>query len=208
VSRPRRLISLVATLLVGAVIASGAPAGVPSGAAAGAPGGVDAARWAEGRRAYHEAGGTGCAVCHGDFGANELGLAPVVRGADAARIHASLVTMETMTFLQGSLTDEEIDAMAYYLEVLDTMAPTIVTRRRSVLEPAAVALPAASHVQLILVNQDRAPCTWTVPASGAGASDVPGRTTGAIDWVTAEAGASLDAYCEEEPAMRVQLRIE
>jgi mono/diheme cytochrome c family protein len=204
VPRPRRLISLVATLLVGGAIATGAPAGPPSGA----PGGVDADRWAEGRRAYHEAGGTGCAVCHGDFGANEFGLAPAVRGADAARIHASLATMETMTFLQGSLTDEEIDAMAYYLAVLDTMAPTIVTRRRSVLEPAAVALPAATHVQLILVNQDRAPCTWTVPASGAGASDVPGRTTGAIDWVTAEAGASLDAYCEEEPAMRVQLRIE
>jgi mono/diheme cytochrome c family protein len=200
VPRPRRPISLVATLLVGAVVATGAPAAAPDGG--------DAERWAEGRRAYHEAGGTGCAVCHGDFGANELGLAPVVRGADAARIHASLVTMETMTFLQGSLTDEEIDAMAYYLAVLDTMAPTIVTRRRSVLEPSAVALPAATHVQLILVNQDRTPCTWTAPASGAGASDVPGRTTGAIDWVTADAGTTLDAYCDEEPAMRVQLRIE
>jgi hypothetical protein len=116
--------------------------------------------------------------------------------------------METMTFLQGAITDEEIDAMAHYLAVLDSMAPTIVTRRRGVLEPVATTLPAASHVQLILVNQDRTPCTWTVPASGAGASDVPGRTTGAIDWVTAEAGATLDAYCEEEPAMRVRLRIE
>jgi len=198
VARLRRGTSLLPTLLAGVVLATGAHP----------PADVDAARWAEGRRAYHEAGGTGCAVCHGDFGANELGLAPVVRGADAARIHASLVTMETMTFLQGALNDEEIDAMAYYLAVLDTMTPTIVTRRRSVLEPDTLALPAAAHVQLILVNQDRAPCTWTVPASGAGASDVPGRTTGAIDWITAGAGTTLDAYCEEEPAMRVQLRIE
>jgi mono/diheme cytochrome c family protein len=198
VPHPRLLTPLVAALFACAVAAAGA----------GAPAGVDAERWADGRRAYHEAGGTGCAVCHGDYGANEFGLAPIVRGADAARIHASLVTMETMTFLQGTLSDEEIDAMAYYLAHLDTMAPAIVTRRRGVLEPTIVVLPAATHVQLILVNQDRAPCTWTVPASGAGASGVPGRTTGAIDWVTAEAGTTVDAFCEEEPAMLVRLRIE
>jgi mono/diheme cytochrome c family protein len=202
VPRLRRPLALVSTLVAGVVLATGV------GAPAGAPAGVDAERWAAGRRAYHEAGGTGCAVCHGDFGANELGLAPVVRGADAARIHASLVTMETMTFLQGALTDEEIDAMAYYLAVLDTMAPTVVTRRRSVLEPAAVALPAATHVQLILVNQDRGVCTWTASEGEAAPAVVPGRAIGAIDWVTAAAGATLDAYCEEEPAMRVQLRIE
>jgi mono/diheme cytochrome c family protein len=197
VPRPRLLNPLVAALLACAV-ATGATA----------PEGLDAALWTEGRRAYHEAGGTGCAVCHGAYGANELGLAPAVRGADAARIHASLVTMETMAFLQGSLDDEEIDAMAYYLAYLDTMAPTVVTRRRGVLEPAVVALPAASHVQLILVNHDRSVCTWTASAGGAAPAAVAGRTTGAIDWVTAASGATLDAYCEEEPAMRVRLRVE
>jgi mono/diheme cytochrome c family protein len=207
VPRPRHLTfaaALVACAFAVAVAATGATA----------PAGVDAPRWMEGKRAYHEAGGTGCAVCHGAYGANELGLAPDVRGADAARIHASLVTMETMTFLQGTLSDEEIDAMADYLAYLDTMAPTIVARRRSVLEPAAVALPAARHVQLILVNHDRGACTWTAsggtpePAAVVRSAVVAGRATGAIDWVTGAAGDAIEAYCEEEPTMRVQLRIE
>lgn len=212
--RPRRLISLVLALLAGAVVAVGGAAGGAAGGAVGsavdatAPAGVDAERLAEGKRAYHEAGGTGCAVCHGAFGANELGLAPDVRGADAAGIHASLATMETMTFLQGTLSDEEIDAMAYYLAHLGTMAPTIVTRRRGLLEPAAVAMPTARHVQLIVVNQDRSACTWTASAGEAASAVVAGRSTGAIDWVTGSAGDAHEAYCEEEPAMRVQLRIE
>jgi mono/diheme cytochrome c family protein len=198
VPRPRPLIALAWTLLAVAVAAAGVA--VPTG--------PDGERWAAGRRAYHEAGGTGCAVCHGEFGANELGLAPVVRGADAARIHASLAPMETMTFLQGALADEEIDAMAYYLEHLATMQPLVVTRRRAALHPAAARLPAGAHVQLILVNQDRGPCTWTVSPNGAAPVEVAGRATGAVDWMTGSAGDELEAYCVEEPDVRVQLRIE
>jgi mono/diheme cytochrome c family protein len=202
VARPLRPIALAWTLLAGAVVATGASAPV------GAPIGADAERWAEGRRAYHEAGGTGCAVCHGDFGANEFGLAPVVRGADAARIRASLATMETMTFLQGAVTDEEIDAMADYLQHLGTMEPLVVTRRRTALDAVSAPLPAGTHVQLILVNQDRAPCTWTVSGIGAAPAVIPGRATGAVDGRTGAAGDALEAYCGEEPDMRVRWRIE
>lgn len=168
---------------------------------------VDAAAWREGRRAFREVGGAGCSECHGQFGANELGQAPVIRGADAARIRASVASMDTMTFLQGVITDAEIEAIAAYLAYLETMQPTIVTRRRSVLAPAEIALPAATHVQLILDNHDRSPCTWTVTAPPAAPTVVAGRTTYAVDWVTGDPG-TFAAYCGETPETRVQVRIE
>jgi len=171
------------------------------------PEGVDAALWSEGRRAFLEVGGSGCSECHGRYGANELGQAPVIRGADAAQIRSSVANMDAMAFLQGVVTDAEIEAIVHYLAHLDTMRPVVVVRRRGALTPTEVVVPAATHVQLILDNQDRSACTWHVAGSDVAPAHLAGRTTGAVDWVTGGAGR-LTAVCEETPESTLEVRIE
>jgi mono/diheme cytochrome c family protein len=175
------------------------------GGAESPPEGVDAALWSEGRRAYLEVGGSGCSECHGRFAANELGQAPVIRGADAAQIRSSVANMDAMAFLQGVVTDAEIEAIVHYLAHLQTMTPVVVVRRRGALIPAEVVVPADTHVQLILDNQDRGACTWRVV--GVGAAPLPGRTTGAVDWRTGGPGR-LTASCEENPDTTLEVRVE
>ena len=173
------------------------------------PEGFDPELWLEGRQVFDEIGGMGCAGCHGKFGANELGGHPVIRGEDidVARIHGAVEGMQAMVFLQALMTDDQIEAVAEYIRYLGTMEPVVVTQRRETFEADAEALPAGTHVQLILYNQDRATCTWTVDGVDAEPVEIGGRATDAIDWVTAESGA-VEAYCAERPDDRLTFALE
>ena len=65
------------------------------------------------------AGGVGCALCHGLDGRGKPELAtPQNRGATADMIWDALETRAQMTFLV--LTNDEVRAIAAYLQVLDT----------------------------------------------------------------------------------------
>ncbi|MFU8887349.1 MAG: cupredoxin domain-containing protein [Trueperaceae bacterium] len=178
-----------------------------AGAQAEVPDGFDPELWREGYRVFTEIGGMGCAGCHGRYGANELGVGPVIRGVDAVRIEGAVAGMQAMVFLQALITPAEIDAVAHYLAYLGTMEPAVVTMRRGEFEPAEVTLPAGAPVQLILNNQDRGDCTWTVTAEGVEPVVVGSRTTGAIDWTTAAAG-TLEAFCAEAPDGRLTVVLE
>ena len=66
-----------------------------------------------------EAGGVGCALCHGMDGKGMPELAtPSNRGASVDMIWGALESRPQMSFLV--LTDEEVTAISAYLEVLDT----------------------------------------------------------------------------------------
>ena len=192
-------ITLALTLVLGGV----------SLAESGAPEGFDPDLWTEGKRAYNEVGGMGCSGCHGRFGANELGGAPVIRGddIDVIRIHGAVQGMQAMVFLQAIITESEIEAIAHYLDYLGTMEPYVVTMRRGELSLANTTLPPSTHVQLILYNQDRGTCTWTVDGADVEGIAIDGRTMDALDWSTGEAG-TYEAYCAEAPDTRLVLTIE
>ncbi len=66
-----------------------------------------------------EAGGVGCALCHGMDGKGKPELAtPSNRGATADAIWEALENRPQMSFLV--LTDEEVTAISAYLKILDT----------------------------------------------------------------------------------------
>ncbi|MEX2502621.1 MAG: cytochrome c [Trueperaceae bacterium] len=175
------------------------------------PEGFDPELWTEGRRVFNEIGGMGCAGCHGTFGANELGGHPVIRGddIDVDRIHGAVEGMQAMVFLQALISDDEIEAVAHYISYLGTMEPLVVTQRREAFEipEGDPVLPADTHVQLILYNQDRAACTWTVDGIDTEPVVIGGRQIDALDWVTAETG-TVEAYCAERPDDRLSLTLQ
>ncbi len=64
------------------------------------------------------AGGIGCQACHGSDALGDFG--PNILGKSAETIKVQLDTNENMTFI--ILTDEEIEAIAAYLAVLQANA--------------------------------------------------------------------------------------
>ncbi len=163
---------------------------------------------AKGEAVFLEVGGMGCAACHGRFAANELNIAPVIRGVDSVRIHGALQAMQAMLFLQPLISDDEVDAVAYYLGYLNTMVPAVVSVRQATFEPSAVTVPSGSLVQLILSNQDRSVCTWTLSEPDTETATIKGRATGAVVWQAPEEIVSVEAYCAETPDVRLAVETE
>lgn len=68
------------------------------------------------------AGGVGCAYCHGmdGKGAGPSGLnAPLIRGKTEVHVRGALASIQMMSIVK--LNDEEITAVAAYLQYLDTL---------------------------------------------------------------------------------------
>ncbi len=73
---------------------------------------------AKGQELYQKtAGGVGCQACHGADGKGKPNTAPGVRGASADDIRRALGG-DAMNSI--SLSEEEIEAVAAYLEYLDS----------------------------------------------------------------------------------------
>lgn len=62
------------------------------------------------------AGGVGCASCHGDTGAGDIGIGPNIVNADAVLVFEQLQTNPAMTFIE--LTEDEVNQVSAYLRSL------------------------------------------------------------------------------------------
>ncbi len=166
----------------------------------------DEERLAEGTRVYLEAGGIGCHTCHSRFALGDVGIGPVIRGVDAVRIQGALEAAEEMGFLLPILSQQNIDDVAYYLQWLDTLFPVKTLFRRGTFEPAALPIPPATRVQLIVQNGNRSACTLVVDGVTDAPVEVAGRGTNGVVFDTPAEGL-IEAHCTEAPDAVLRLPI-
>lgn len=119
------LLSLLTIVLLAAC--GGAPAAEPTAAPAAPAGqpaaaleGLDDALLAQGQILFEkDAGGVGCASCHGmDARGNESIGAPDIQGRTEAQIRSALSGVDMMTVVK--VKPDEIEALSAYLQHLST----------------------------------------------------------------------------------------
>ena len=163
---------------------------------------------AKGLAIFREAGGMGYSACHGEYALGDLQIGPNIRGVDETRIHGALDTLDVMAFLVPLLSDDDISAVAEYLQYLGTLEPVSITLRRSTFDPSEVTVPTGTAVQLIINNRDRAECTFTIDGAGLEPTVLAGRAMGNVVWTTPAEAASFVALCNEKPDQLLTVTVE
>jgi len=136
-----------------------------------------------GRIIFEEtAGGVGCAVCHGHFALGDVGTGPYIRGVSEQTIREALDTVADMDFL--SLTDDEIQGVAAYLDWLGGLEARKTNFKRGEFIPAELHVPAGKEVQLIIVNSDRSDRSFGSPELGLDEFKVAARGFSDLLWTT------------------------
>lgn len=106
----------------------------------------------EGERLYREAGGYGCAVCHGQVGDGAGQAGGYIRGATLEQLNESLLTNDPMKPLSAVLTDQDRTNLAGYLSEL-AKRPLISARyENGEWRGQAEAWDAGDDVDLVLYN--------------------------------------------------------
>ncbi len=162
---------------------------------------------AQGRMIFEEtAGGVGCAACHGHFGMGDLQVGPNNRGASEERIRKGFATRDQMAFLR--LTEEEIRAVAAFLQYLGNLFPVKVAIKDSRFEPDRVTVPENRQIQFIIDNKESEACKFSSKEAGIQEKHLePGKVNDVV-WTSPAKGTTLTAQCNPKANMALTIVVE
>lgn len=163
---------------------------------------------AQGRLLFEETAGgegVGCAVCHGHFGMGDEQIGPNNRGAPEARIRKALATVDRMGFLH--LTDEEIKAVAAFLEYLGKLYPVKIAINDSQFEPNRVTVPENRQIQFIFNNKDNKVCNFTGAEAGIKEKQLEAGKVDDVVWQSPMKAAVFTVKCDLRPGMILTIEV-
>jgi len=150
--------------------------------------------------------GVGCAACHGHFGMGDLQVGSNNRGASEERIRKGFATRDQMSFLR--LTDDEVKAVAAFLEYLGKLFPIKVTIKDSQFEPSQVSVPANRQIQFIFDNKDNEACNLSSEEAGIKEKSLePGKVDDVV-WQSPSKAATFTVRCNPRTDIAVTIVVE
>lgn len=164
---------------------------------------------AKGREIFEfTAGGVGCASCHSHFALGDIAIGPNIRGVTEDTIHSALENVELMSFLNGKVTDEDIHAVATYLQYLDTLTYAKTVRKNNAFDPTELTFPINTNAELIIENDDRTPCTFASLDWHLTEKVISGASADDFIFLTPGQPGSFTGSCKENPEATVTIKIE
>jgi cytochrome c553 len=158
---------------------------------------ADDAQIEAGRQVYQTIAGIGCKTCHGDYAEGDLGVGPFIRGATDGMIRAAVDATNEMSIIKTTITDDDINAVAAYLDYLGTMQVVRTLSKRGRFIPEATAIRPGSQLQLIVKNSGVAAATYTSESMGVEEWIIPGRSTADIEWQAPETEGEYSITCTD-----------
>lgn len=158
---------------------------------------ADEASIEAGRNVFQTAAGVGCKTCHGDYGEGDLGVGPYIRGATDGTIRAAIDGINEMIIIKNTIAEEDIAAVAAYLEHLGTLQVARTLSKRGRFIPETMETRPGSALQLVIKNSGVAAATYQSDNMGIDAWTVGGRSTADVEWRAPETEGEYTIYCTD-----------
>jgi len=152
---------------------------------------------AEGERVFNMVAGIGCKTCHGEYAEGDVGVGPFIRGATEGMIRASINATNEMIVVKNVITEEEIQAVASYVQSLGTMQVTRTLAKRGRFLPAEFSIRPNTQAQLIIQNASVDFHTFTSDDMGIENVTIAGRSSGSVQWQAPEVEGEYSLYCTD-----------
>jgi len=104
----------------------------------------------KGKKVYNEVAGIGCKTCHGEYAEGDLGVGPFIRGASEGAIRAAVSAVGEMIVVRQAITEEELKAVAAYLEYLGTLQVVRTLSKRGRFVPKTVEVRPGEDLQVFI----------------------------------------------------------
>ncbi len=162
----------------------------------------------KGRKVYNEVAGIGCKICHGDYAEGDLGVGPFIRGAGEGAIRAAVSAVGEMVVIRGAIKDDELAAVAAYLEHLGTLQVARTLSKRGRFVPKSLAVQPGTDLQIVIKNSSIQPNTYTSSNMDIEPLTVQGRSTSSLVWQAPDTEgiykiACVDCRLDEEFTIEV-----
>jgi len=158
---------------------------------------ADDAEIEAGRQVFRTVAGVGCKTCHGDYAEGDLGVGPFIRGATEGTIRASIDATNEMIIIKTTITDDDITAVAAYLNYLGSLQVVRTLSKRGRFIPETTSVRPGAQLQLIVKNSGVAPATYTSADMDVEEWVIPGRSTADIEWQAPVAEGEYSITCTD-----------
>lgn len=151
----------------------------------------------KGREVFASVAGLGCKSCHGDYAEGDLGVGPFIRGATEGTIRASIDATNEMVVIKNTITEDEIAAVAAYVNHLGSLQVARTLSKRGRFMPDSFTTRPGTRLQIIVKNAGMKPATYQTDDMGLEPFTVPGRSTAAIEWRAPDTEGECALYCSD-----------
>ena len=148
----------------------------------------------KGRELFHT---VGCDVCHGPYAEGNVGIGPHNRGASERVIRAALGSKESMGFLREEISDTEIKQIAAYYQWLGQLKLIKALANQGRFVPERVEVHPGTKVQLVIVNANVQPHTFTSDGVGFSKITIGGHDDAAVVWHAPEQEGTYSVVCAD-----------
>lgn len=150
-----------------------------------------------GRQVFATVAGIGCKTCHGDYAEGDLGVGPFIRGATEGSIRAAVEGIGEMVAIKFTITDEEITAVAAYLNYLGGLQVARTLSKRGRFLPGEFSVRPGSSVQLVIKNSGMKAASYQSDNMAIEPLTIGGRSTDSIEWQAPEEEGEYSLYCAD-----------
>ncbi|MFQ6005250.1 MAG: hypothetical protein ACE5OQ_07070 [Woeseia sp.] len=150
-----------------------------------------------GSKVFREVAGVGCQSCHGEFAEGDLGVGPFIRGATEGMIRAAIDATNEMIVVKNVITQEEIGAVAAYVNHLGSLQVARTLAKRGRFLPGAFSTRPGTRLQLIIRNSGTKPQSFKSDNMGIESITIPGRSTGSFVWQAPGEEGQFSLYCTD-----------
>jgi mono/diheme cytochrome c family protein len=158
---------------------------------------ADEAEIEAGRQVFQTIAGVGCKTCHGDYAEGDLGVGPYIRGATEGTIRAAIDATNEMIIINTTITDEDISAVAAYLNYLGSMQAVRTLSKRGRFIPETISIRPGAQLQLIVKNSGVAPATYVSENMDIEEWVIPGRSTADVEWQAPDTEGEYSITCTD-----------
>ena len=151
----------------------------------------------KGRTVFRTVAGIGCKSCHGDFAEGDLGVGPYIRGATEGMIRAAIEGIGEMIAVKMMIKEEEITAVASYLDYLGTLQVARTLSKRGRFLPATIEVRPGTQLQIVIKNSGIKPATYDSDNMNFEPVVISGRSTTGIEWQVPEAAGEYSIHCTD-----------
>lgn len=156
---------------------------------------LGSAEYDEGRRVFQEVAGIGCRSCHGDFAEGDLGVGPYIRGATEGSIRAAIAAIGEMVAVRMTVKDEEIAAVARYINHLGSLQVAKTLSKRGRFLPAVTEARPGASLQVVIRNAGISAANYASDNMRIEPMTIAGRTVGSFEWQAPEEEGEYSLYC-------------
>lgn len=149
----------------------------------------------KGREVYNGVAGIGCKTCHGDYAEGDLGVGPFIRGASAGAVRAAIGAVGEMIVIRQVIKEDEIIAVAAYLEHLGTLQVARTLSKRGRFVPKKFDAYPGTAIQLVIKNSGTQAQQYVSENMDIAPLEVAGRSTNSLIWTAPEEEGVYTVSC-------------